>query len=71
VIKSKVPQEVKDAVDGLTANRAFKRLVVWVFNALEETRVQNDTLEGTELARNQGCAIALAKILKVFEGNDT
>ena len=66
-MKTKVHQDVKSAVSGLQGDRNFKRVTLWIFQSLEDTRKENDTLVGINLTRSQGAAIVLDKILKTFE----
>ena len=70
MIKAKIPQKTRDALDELAPNRAFAEVVSWLKEALDSTRKENDILEGIPLTRNQGCAIVLDKILKTVEATD-
>ena len=64
MIKTKVPEDVMEALCVLRGQRPFDVVLTWLRDSLEETRVQNDDLDGNDLTRNQGCAKTLAKILK-------
>ena len=67
MIKANVPQDVRDALADLQMNRSFKKFQEWLTKSLEESRKENDDLEGILLTRNQGCCLTLAKILKAAD----
>ena len=70
MIKTNLPKEVQDAFAALRPNHSFGVILGWFKESLEDTRVQNDDLDGKELTRNQGCAKTLAKILKSADEAD-
>jgi hypothetical protein len=68
-VKTKVDQEVKDAFEILEMRPEFKKVLAWLEESLDDTRVNNDTLEGIALTRSQGQAIILAKIIRTAKGS--
>jgi hypothetical protein len=68
-VKTKVPQEVKDAFETLEMSKAFQKVLAWLEESLDDTRVANDRLEGIDLTRSQGEAILLVKIIHTAKGS--
>jgi len=63
-MRAKVSQEVNDAFAELAPNRKFQTILKWLKEELDNTREQNDTLEGINLTRSQGSCMVLSKIIK-------
>lgn len=70
MLKTKVPQRVKEATTRLKLNNDFKEILNWLEAGLEDTRKENDFLDGIDLTRSQGCAITLCKIVKTMKDLD-
>lgn len=68
-MKTKVPEDVKDAFEVLAMNHEFKKILEWLEESLNETRIANDSLEGISLTRSQGSATVLNKIVQTAKGS--
>jgi hypothetical protein len=67
MIKALVPEEVTDALSAIGPDRNFNIFKDWLAKSLDDSRKENDEIEGISLTRNQGCCITLTKILKAIE----
>jgi len=60
---AKPDKAVLQAMESLQKDPRFQTLVVWLDRSLQETRRENDDLDGNDLTKSQGCAQTLNGIL--------
>ena len=60
----RVPQEVSRALNTLSDDANWSRILAWVTTSRDELRVANDEAEGTLVLKNQGGLHELNEIIR-------